>query len=526
MIAARLHEAKRVDLDFGAFVEHPILKDLAAFVDTRRPGSVRDDFPRARANRARPAPLSVIQSRHWKKAPSSRYTNAACWRIDGPLDIDVLRLSLNAVVARHEILRTRYDVPPQPFKLIRRALRVKTKGLPHQYVQPPAEVALPFIDLSGMSDAEMRLDALISMARATQFDLTSGPPLSFTLVRLGPERHAMVEASHHIIRDGPSWNVFLHDLAHFYEARLHGREPTLAPLDIQYADYALWERERLKPGSPKFEAALKLWAHEFADVAPAPESGWLAAYKWQDPPAKVSPQDGAIACGLDAATSERLDSLGKTLNATYLAVRLATLLPLCAMAVGHDNVVIGMASTIRTRVELQRMFGPLYDFLNVPMTCDWKSSFGDLIGYAQQRLIAIRADRGVPQRAFFAEYKSRGIATFPAVLKIQIPTSVSPVHFGGLKLTRTRVHRPALQGVFVSYDDEQEGCLLKFDACIYSDRLMQEFVSHAIAFIRAAANDPNARLQKLIEADGVGAALRERLPGKLGTEAKGAARTQ
>ena len=77
------------------------------------------------------------------------------------------------------------------------------------------------------------------------------------------------------------------------------------------------------------------------------------------------------------------------------------------------------------------MFGPLFDFLNVPMTCDWKSSFRDLIGYTQQRLIAIKADRGVPQHALLAEFKSRGIPASPAVLKIQIPTSVPPVHFGG-----------------------------------------------------------------------------------------------
>ena len=242
----------------------------------------------------------------------------------------------------------------------------------------------------------MRLEALMSNARATHFDLTAGPPLSFTLVRLGSDRHALVESSHHIITDGPSWNIFLRDLAHFYEARLHGREPSLPPLDIQYADYALWERERLKPGGPKLEAALEWWTREFADMPTAPASGWLAAYKWQEPPAEISPSDGSIAWGLDAATSERLNSLGKALNATYLAVRLATLLPLCAMAVGHDNVVIGMIRTTRTRVELQRMFGPLFDYLALPMTCDWKSSFRDLVGYTRQRLIAIQAEAGFP----------------------------------------------------------------------------------------------------------------------------------
>ena len=235
----------------------------------------------------------------------------------------------------------------------------------------------------------MHLEALTSNARATHFDLTAGPPLSFTLVRLGRDRHALVEASHHIISDGPSWNVFLQDLAHLYEAHLHGEEPSLPPLDIQYADYALWERERWKSGGPKLEAAIEWWTREFEDMPTAPASGWLAAYKRLEPPGEISPADRPIAWGPDAATSERLNSLGEALNATYLGVRLATLLPLCAMAFGHDNVVIGIFRTTRTRVELQRMFGPLFDFLALPMTCDWKSSFCDLVGYTRQRLVAI-----------------------------------------------------------------------------------------------------------------------------------------
>jgi hypothetical protein len=453
-----------------------------------------------------------MQSRHWEKTPGSLHNPVTCWRIDGPLDIDILRSSLNAVVARHEILRSRFDVPPQRFKLIRKVLRQETQSSPHQYVLPPTDVPLPIVDLSGMSDAEMRLEALMSNAQTTRFDLTSGPPLSFTLVRLGSDRHALVESSHHIISDGPSWNVFFRELAHFYEAHLHGREPSLPPLDFQYADYALWERERLKPGDQKLKAALEWWTREFADMPAAPTSGWLAAYKWREPPAEISPADGFITWGLDTATSERLDSLGRALNATSLAVRLATLLPLCAMAVGHDKVVVGIVPTMRTRSELQRMFGPLFDFLNVPMMCDWNSSFRDLIGYTQQRLLAIRAEREIPQGALSAEFKSRGIPVFPAVLKIRNATVVPPVHFGGLKLTRTRMRRPVHRGLFVVYDDllQQDGCSLQFDPRVYCNRLLREFVGHAISFIRAAASDPDASVEELIETDGVGAALRAR----------------
>lgn len=512
VIAARLHQAKRVDLDFGAFVDHPVLKDLAAFVDETRSAAVEDDSPQARTNRSRPAPLSMIQRRHWEQTFRSRHTHASCWRIDGPLDIDVLKSSLNDVAARHEILRTRFVVPPQRFKLIRRALGLKSTAAPHQCVLPAADVPLPFIDLSGMSDAETRLEEVIRKAQATQFDLTAGPPLSFALVRLGSDRHAVVESNHHIIIDGPSWNVFFRDLAHCYEARLRGEEPSLPPLNIQYADYALWERERWKPGSPRLEAALEWWKRELAEIPMPPASGWLAAYKWQDPPAEISPSDGSIAWGLDVATSERLNRLGKTLNATYLAVRLAALLPLCAMAAGHEKVALGIVRTTRTRVELQGMFGPLFDFLTLPMTCDWNSSFRDLVGYTREKLVAIRADGGLPQQTLFREFRAQGITAPPPVLKIHIPTSVPPVQFGGLKLSRSKVPRPILRRIFITCDElhEQDGCALSFDASVYSNRLLREFLGQAVTFMRAAARDPDASLKDLIELDGVGAALRER----------------
>ena len=143
--------------------------------------------------------------------------------------------------------------------------------------------------------------------------------------------------------------------------------------------------------------------------------------------------------GLDAATSEGLDSLGKALNATYLAVRLASLLPLCAMVVGHDNFVIGTLHTTRRRVELQRMFGPLFEFLKLPMRCNWQSSFRDLVGYTQKRMIAVQAIGALPRNAVLAEYEAGVFTASPSVLRVRIPTHVPPVHFGGLSLTRSRI---------------------------------------------------------------------------------------
>ena len=208
----------RVDLDFGAFVEFPILKDFAAFVDETRPN--RNALPVSCLNPNEPAPLSVVQEYYWRRSldptRSSGLTMAAAWRIEGPLDINVLRQSLNDVATRHDILRTRFEAGQRP------------DDIPIQSVQAPGDVPLPFVDLSEMSDAETRAEAALNEQRERHFDLSAAPPVSFKLLRLHSDCHVLLRSAHHIVTDGPSWNIFLQDLSHIYVARLCGKAP-LAP---------------------------------------------------------------------------------------------------------------------------------------------------------------------------------------------------------------------------------------------------------------------------------------------------------
>lgn len=330
VIAARLHEMKRVELDFGAFVEFPILKDFAALVDETRPNP--NALPLSCLKPNEPAPLSVVQEYYWRRSldptRSSGLTMAAAGRIEGPLDIKVLRQSLNDVAARHDILRTRFEAGQRP------------DGIPIQSVQPPGEVPLPFVDLSKMSDAETRFEALLDEERVRHFDLSAAPPVSFKLLRLRSDFHVLLRSAHHIVIDGPSWNIFLQDLAHIYDARLRGKDPSLPPLAIQYADYSAWERERWRRGGEPLHQAAAWWKRELEEVPRPPESGWLAAYMRREPAGDLSPDDWSIPWGLESDTSERLDRLGRVLNATYFAVRLAGVVPVCAMATGQDKVLL------------------------------------------------------------------------------------------------------------------------------------------------------------------------------------------
>src|SRR5262249_48946911 len=129
VITARVHEVRGVALDFGAFVDRPVLKDLAAFVDEMRPAAVVEDDLRIGVTRETSVPASAIQEFYWStsRVPmhSLRHTRAAQARIEGSLDPDILRQSLNDVAARHDILRTRFEM---------------RDGSLMQVVQPRAEV--------------------------------------------------------------------------------------------------------------------------------------------------------------------------------------------------------------------------------------------------------------------------------------------------------------------------------------------------------------------------------------------------
>jgi amino acid adenylation domain-containing protein len=503
VIAARLHDTMHVNVDFGAFVEFPILKDFAAFVDQTRPNP--NALPLPCLNPNEPAPLSVVQEYYWRRSldPTRAIglTRAAAGRIEGALDINVLRRSLNDVAARHDILRTRFEAGQ------------RSDGIPIQSVQPPGDVPLPLVDLSEISDAETCVEAMLDEERNRHFDLSAAPPVSFKLLRLRSDCHVLLRSAHHILTDGPSWNIFLQDLAHIYDARLRGKAPSLPPLAIRYADYSAWERGRWRRGDQPLHEAAAWWRRELEEMPRPPESGWLAGYMRREPLGELNPGDWSMPWGLDSETSERLDRLGRAVKATYFAVRLAAVVPVCAMATAQDKVLLAAVRTTRARGELQPIFGPFVNYALLPMRCDWNWTFRDLVAQTRQTLVGVQRNAEVPYSLLMEEFRVQGIEEPRPILLVHRKTPMAPVHFSDLKLTWSDQNwHPMRQGVMVRFNEIQEcdGCLSVFDARAYSTELMREFVNCLAGFIHAAARYPNARLQSIIEADGIGDRLRKR----------------
>ena len=212
----------------------------------KRSGQTVETIPRRGDTDA--LPLSFAQEQLWilnqLEPHNEAYTIAQLLYLAGTLDTKALESSLSDIIQRHEILRTSLPV---------------TNGEAKQQVSSPVPVSLSFVDLSGLESEEREAAAKRSILEAARqpFDLTHGPLVRFTLVRLSEDDHQLLAAWHHIVSDGWSLRLFERELGELYTARMTGQSASLPDLPIQYADYALWQRQKLQ--GETLETQLTYW---------------------------------------------------------------------------------------------------------------------------------------------------------------------------------------------------------------------------------------------------------------------------
>ncbi|WP_246095503.1 non-ribosomal peptide synthetase, partial [Streptomyces roseicoloratus] len=225
-LLSRVRAALGAELGIRDVFEAPTVAGLAQRLDG---GGTR--LALTAGDRPERLPLSSAQRRLWlidrMEGPGALYNMPLALRLTGPLDPAALELALGDLVARHEILRT---------------VVAEHDGEPRQLILAPADAPLP---VHPVDCAPESVDAAIDQAARRPFDLAAEPPVRVTLLEVAPEEHVLVVALHHIAGDGWSMGPLLRDLATAYGARRDGRTPDWQPLPVQYADYALWQRELL-----------------------------------------------------------------------------------------------------------------------------------------------------------------------------------------------------------------------------------------------------------------------------------------
>lgn len=326
-----------------------------------------------------PAPLSPAQERLWfleQLSPgNTAYHVHAALRLSGALDVQALRRALAEIVRRHEALRTTFPVE---------------NGEPVQAVRPPSS-SLPVTDVSARPGAEQlaEVSRLAAAEARRPFDLGRGPLLRSMLVRCAPRDHVLVLTAHHIVADGWSMTVFLHELSTLYAAFRDHRSSPLGALPVQYPDFARWQRQRLE--GEDLSDQLAYWRRELAG---APAELPLPA---DHAPARTPDQNAAaVPVALPAELTERLRVLARAEGATLFMVLLTAFQVLLARWADQREVLVGTPVAGRSHAELEGLIGCFVNTLVLRADLAGDPSFRDLLRQVRQRCLNAYANQDLP----------------------------------------------------------------------------------------------------------------------------------
>ena len=353
-VLARVRQAFAVEIALKRLFETSSLGGLATAVEealAAGPGGRSQEWSAPIVALARPGvelPLSFAQERLWfldqLEPGSAAYNLGSALRLTGELDGPALEASLGEIVRRHAVLRTRFR---------------SVDGRPMQVISPPSASLLPRVDLSALPAGE-RLPELSRFAAAEArrpFDLAFGPLFRTTLVRLGDGEHAVLFSQHHIVSDGWSVGVLVRELGALY-ADFHARRPPSLPEPrLQYADFAVWQREWL--GSGELEAQLEYWRARLAGV-PALLDLPLDRPRNAAGAAGSTGRSGRLKRRLPDGLSRSVRQLGRRdpgRVSTLFMVLLAGWSAFLSRISGQEEVVVGTPIANRTRREVEGLIG-------------------------------------------------------------------------------------------------------------------------------------------------------------------------
>ncbi len=381
-LAARLRTDFQVELPLRRLFDAPTVAGLARLIaEARRAGTAADaplelvPVPRDGA-----LPLSFGQQRLWfldqLEPGSPLYNNPAAVRLSGPLDAAALERAVNAVIARHELLRTTY---------------VAEAGQPRQVIAPALTLTLPCHDLSALP-AAAQADAVQRHAAADAqqpFDLARGPLLRVSLLKLAEAEHVALLTMHHVVSDGWSLGVFTRELTTLYSAFVRGEPDPLPPLAVQYVDYAAWQRRHLQ--GEVLEAQLSYWKAQLGQGSPA-----LALPTDRPRPAVQTFRGATRWFQLPQALSEALAALGRRHEATLFMTLAAALSALLQRYTGQTDLSLGTPIAGRQRAETEALIGFFVNTLILRVDADGDPTFAELLGRVRAAALGAYAHQDLP----------------------------------------------------------------------------------------------------------------------------------
>jgi amino acid adenylation domain-containing protein len=481
-LVSRIRDAFQVELPLRELFESPTVARLAQRVEAARaraPGTQAP--PLKRAPRDGALPLSFAQQRLWfleqLEPGSTVYNVPTAVRLSGALDTHALERAFDALVHRHESLRTTFQV---------------ANGSPVQVIDPRGHARLNGVDLSSFPDAsrdeEARRWALVESQRP--FDLAQGPLLRTTLLKLSEQEHVLVLVLHHIISDGWSMGLLVHEVAELYAAFAQGRPSPLPELPLQYADYAVWQREWLR--GDVLDAQLGYWKQQLAG---APR---LLELPTDLPRPAVQSLEGAfVPFSLGRELTDAVKALGRREGVTPFMVMLAAFQAVLARYSGQDDVCVGSPIAGRTRAEAEGLIGFFVNTLVLRTRLDGNPSFRELLARVREVTLGAYAHQDVPFEKLVEELRPERSLSHSPLFQVMLTLDSTPKAAGqGLSDLALRPieidHRVARFDLTLGLVDGVDGLSggLEYSTALFEPSTVERLLGHLKALLEGALARP------------------------------------
>ncbi|HEX2078088.1 MAG TPA: amino acid adenylation domain-containing protein [Longimicrobium sp.] len=539
-LVTRIREALRVELPLNAFFEAPTVAGLAmrlageggahadrlertarlARLVRRMPDAevraLLDDAPAARTEAARrqalltvllraegvaadgddpivprgegePAPLSFAQRRLWfldRLEPGAMYNSPLALRVHGALDAGALRRALGETVRRHASLRS--------------VFRADARGEGEQVALPAGDFPLSFDDLSALPADEREAQALRIVHDEVRrpFDLAAGPVFRARLLRLAADEHVLVLAMHHVVSDGWSLGVLFRELGALYEAFSADAPPPLAPLPLQYADYAAWQRAHWT--EERLAAQLEWWRRAL-EGAPAV----LELPADRPRPAVQSHRGARLRVALPHALAEGVRALARREGATPFMVMLAAFQVLLWRWSGEEDLVVGSPVAGRTRPETEGLIGFFVNTLPLRADLSGDPAFGALLRRVRNTTLGAYQHQDLPfERLVEALHPGRSLSHAPVFQHVFALQNATPAE---LRLPGLRMEVMPIDAGTARYDlewffrERDEGITGSIDyaADLWDEATVRRMAGHYQRLLEAAVAAPDTSISAL-----------------------------
>ncbi|MBW4632890.1 MAG: amino acid adenylation domain-containing protein [Iphinoe sp. HA4291-MV1] len=454
-------------------------------------------------------PASFAQARLWLldqlEGETATYNISAALHLIGSLNVVALEMTVQEIVQRHEVLRTTFKMVNDSRHMPQRGKPAHGSGSPMQVIAPSLTMTLPVVDLQHLPQQEQSavVQRLASEEAQRPFDLSNGPLLRVSLLRLEEQSHVLLLTMHHIVSDGWSMGVFIHELSALYKA-FCGGEPSLRDatrtglpeLPIQYADFADWQREWLS--GEVLQTQLDYWKQHLAGAPP------LLELPTDRPRPSIQTFRGSNEYfQLNPEVTQKLKTLSQQSGVTLFMTLLAAFATLLSRYSGQEDIVIGSPIANRNRSEIESLIGFFTNTLVLRTQFQGNPTFSELLEQVREITLGAYAHQDLPFEKLVEELQPERSLSHSPLFQVMFILQNAPMgklELPGLTITPLEVEEvTATDDLLLSMEETNAGLTgeLLYNRDLFDATTIKRMIGHFQTLLEGIVANPQQSVAQL-----------------------------